>query len=783
MKKVLIALVVAVVSVSLFSCVSRDVSAETVITELSDWNFTKDGAVSQVTLPHTCNAADGKSDSMFRGSATYSRTIELSEQQAANKVFLRFNKAGQKATVTVNSHTFDTHYGGYTPFVYDISDYVTAGANSVSVVCDNSLDWDLIPISADFNFNNGLYDMAYLIECGPLYFDPVRFGQDRMHLTQSNVSESGADLKIEAGVISSVQGGQNVTVSYNVKDMSGNSVANGNDELSVSGSTVYTKNVTIPSPTLWDGENNPYLYTVELSLSGGGITSDNISAKVGFRYFSFDAEQGFMLNGKSYPLRGFAMHQDYENAGSAATRELIDSDFAIVKESGANMLRLAHYPHNDYAYSKCDELGIIVQTEIPWINHCGENAGSAYFEHIKQNMQEMIVNFYNHPSIVFFGMSNELNGNHLKGISDAQGAYSYSKAAAWTRELYDFSKSLTQQHLIGMVMHEQTLDYNHSKLAEWSYLDWIGMNIYKGWYGGSFSEFGAALDDYKKYYPNLCVTEYGAGANPSSHSTAPMLTTVTGTGGERHDEEYQNLYHESYLDQIHERPSIGFTSVWSLFDFAVASRNEGGMPYLNDKGLVTRDRQTRKDAFYLYKAYMSEEPTVYITSRRYTTRDNSNIGIKVYSNCESLSLYQNGELKQTMTAPSSVSGVVWKFDDLTINGSDSFKVVGTKNGNSYTDEATFAFAGTAASGGSAHYSAEPTVNGTAISATVVNDGDTGGAVFVAVGCQNGGPAEIETMTVPYGTTRSAEQAGLKFDAEYSDVKFYLWSAETLLPYN
>lgn len=353
------------------------------------------------------------------------------------------------------------------------------------------------------------------------------------------------------------------------------------------------------------------------------------------------------------------------------------------------MLRIAHYPHNDYIYQRCDELGIVVQTEIPWVNHYGVNSTTAYFENIKNNMQEMIINYYNHSSIIFLGMSNELGGSHLSGVTNQQGDYDYDNALIKTRELYNYSKTLTSQHLIGIVAHDPTFKYVRSKIADWSFLDWIGLNIYKGWYGGNFSDFSAMVNEYHNSYPNLCICEYGAGANTDSHSETPEITTNTGAGGMRHDEEYQNIFHESYLSQIDKKPGLIFTTAWCLFDFAVSGRNEGGLPYVNDKGLVTRDRIVKKDAFYLYKSYFSKIPTVYITSRRFNQRATDSIKIKVYSNCDTLKLYQNGNLIQTLTAASSL-GCVWEFDPVNfVNRTDEFTVKGTKNNIEYSDTVNF----------------------------------------------------------------------------------------------
>ena len=665
----------------------------TQITPLTTWNFYKTNSAEAVavTLPHTCNGVDGESANYYRGTATYTRSLNLTATQANNTSYLCFSKAGQKCTVKVNGHTLPIHYGGYTPFVFDVSNYLNVGDNTITVICDNSLDWDLAPISGDFIFCNGLYDNVYLVNCANLYFDTEKYGMDRLHITQSEVSEASAKVLIEASVKNSGNNISSGTIVYEIKDMDGTVVFSDTENISIDGKSSYdfAKNITLQNPTLWDGFVNPYLYTITVTLKFNDNVIDACSHKLGLRYYELSGNNGFKLNGKQYLLRGFAMHQDYENVGSAATNELIDKDLQIVIESGANMLRLAHYPHNDYIYQRCDELGIIVQTEIPWVNHCGVNATTAYFNNIKNNMKEMIINYYNHPSIIFFGMSNELGGSHLSGVTNQQGDYDYDNALIKTRELYNYAKALTSQHLIGIVAHDPTFKYVRSKIADWSFLDWVGLNIYKGWYGGNFTDFTTMVNEYHNSYPNLCICEYGAGANTDSHSETPETTTNTGSGGMRHDEEYQNLFHESYLSQIDQKPGLIFTTAWCLFDFAVSGRNEGGLPYINDKGLVTRDRTVKKDAFYLYKSYFSDVPTVYITSRRFNQRATDSIKIKVYSNCDTLKLYQNGNLIQKLTAASSLD-CVWEFDRVNfVNRVDEFTVKGTKNNIEYTDTVNF----------------------------------------------------------------------------------------------
>lgn len=672
----------------LFSDVDAGMGAYTVTDWSNGWSFSVDGSTfSAVALPHTCNTADGQSASMYRGKTYYQKSLTA----VANKTYyLLVEAAGQKSQTYIDDVLISEYKGGYTPFVVKLSG-LAQGEHSVKIICDNTADVDLIPVSADFNFNNGLHRKMYLLTQAEIGFDAEAFGQDRVHITQTNVTNESATICVDAAVNSNAE--TTGTITFELFSGDSSAITDSADVVLSADGYSYSKTFVVPSPHLWDGRNDPFLYTAKLTLTAGAKTIDTVQTKVGLRYFSLDADKGFLLNGKEYPLRGASLHQDYPGKMSAMTAPDFDADYATVMEMGCTCVRLAHYPHSQYAFDTCDELGLIVQTEIPWVNHCGANATDAYFACIKDNLTSMITHYYNHPSIVFWGLSNELNGTHWKSGSsytDPQGGYDYSKALAWNNELYAYAKTLEPSRLIGLTIHDQTFDYSSAKSKEWS-ADWIGSNQYKGWYGSAaFTAFGSGMDSYRAQRPYWAVTEYGAGANPEHHSDTPETTTNKGSGGARHDEEYANLFHESYLAQIQARPWIVFTTFWALFDFAVAGRNEGGTPYTNDKGLITRDRQIKKDAFYLYKAAWSNDPVIYITSRRFTNRETSTITIKAYANTDTVSLYRGNDLLQTLTTPTKC-GCVWEFTAVPFAAnSETFRIVGEKSGVTVSDQVTFA---------------------------------------------------------------------------------------------
>ncbi|MBO7077556.1 MAG: hypothetical protein J6W01_04850, partial [Bacteroidales bacterium] len=435
--------------------------------------------------------------------------------------------------------------------------------------------------------------------------------------------------------------------------------------------------IALDRPHLWDGVRDPYLYTVEVRIRG-----DVARAQVGFRFFSLDRDNGFMLNGKPYPLRGVSMHQDLEGRASALTREDIERDYEIVRELGCNFLRLSHYPHNEYAFRLCDRMGIIVQTEIPWVNICGEQATEAYFDNIHEQMREMVTSLYNHASICFWGMWNELDSWGNTPVY--QGRLDARRAVDETARLYAYAKSLDPTRAVGLTDDSVFARDFYTELKA----DYYSENRYHGWYY-EYNDFSGLTSSMQWIHDHMGVTnlsEYGVGINPFCHSwNAEDIRRYA--DDRRHMEAYGNRAHESQVQQICAMPWLNFTSLWILFDFPVADRKEGfldsddGVNYVenparlftNDKGLVTRDRQTKKDVFYLYKAWWNDaEETVYISERRLSKRPaGSTFTLTAYSNARSLTLLRDGEPVRTMEGSGEISGVIWKFEDLEMGSAET----------------------------------------------------------------------------------------------------------------
>lgn len=657
-----------------------------------DWQFSRDSLTWETAaVPHSYNAVDGRSPHYYRGKGYYRKSVTLSKADLKHPLSLYFEGAAQAATVYVNGREALRHKGGYTPFAVDFGAFAHKGMNEIVVVCDNSVDLELAPIDSDFNKNGGLHNPVSLV-AGPHSLDALRtLGKSRLHVTTTSISDGAAELLLNYDLEALCYGRGEASTWITIRNAEGQTVykkmAEHQTDAHIGQSTV-----TLPDPHLWQGTRDPYLYTLELEVMKAGKVVDRMTTRFGVRTFEMTKDHGFFLNGQPYPLRGTSIHQDLEGKASALSREDYDRDYEIVKELGCNFVRLAHYPHNERAFEICDSLGLIVQTEIPWVNICGQRATEAYYDNLESQLREMIASLYNHPSIAFWGLWNELAAWGNK--EQFQGAVDYDKVVRWTARLYDVAKGLDPHRYVGVTDCELLGPAPYPTLKA----DYISENRYYGWYYGRFDEFRPAMEGVHSS-PRLGgteggwvtnVSEYGAGINPYCHTW--RAEDVNNKDNARHFEEWGNLYHESHLAQIEQMPWLNFTSIWVLFDFAVAARQEGYLDsddgvnfvandarrYTNDKGIVTRDRSLKKDVFYLYKAKWNHDvETVYIAGRRlHSAPAHHPYAVKVYSNAPALSLYRGDTLLQTLSSSGETTGVIWQFDAVELlPGANTFRVV------------------------------------------------------------------------------------------------------------
>jgi beta-galactosidase/beta-glucuronidase len=649
-------------------------------TALPEWNFSLDSLNwEKVTIPHSYNALDGHTAHYYRGKGYYYKVINISKQQLTRPAYILFEGVAQQAWIYVNGHQATYHQGGYNAFYVELTPWIQAGDNVIAVTCDNHEDIDLPPVNSDFNKNGGLHYPASLLFLNNQCFDPETTGMHRLHVSTPSVTSSEAQAEVKTALSNFSKDKSTLTVLCRLLDADGKEVTRNISKVELKANEQkkeVSRQLTLRNPHLWNGLADPYRYTVEVTLKDKkGNILDCVKSKIGFRYYRADKDRGFFLNGRPYPLRGVAEHQDTDGKASALVRSDFDKDYKIIQELGCNFLRLAHYPHNDYEYDLCDSLGIIVQTEIPWVNVCGINANARYFHNLEIQLREMIANLYNHPSIVFWGLWNELdtwgNNDKLQGKMDAE------RIVSETARLYDIAKGLDPYRLVGVTDCSLYNNPGYNNLKG----DFFSENRYNGWYYnvGHMETFSQQMNDIHRRMGVVNISEYGAGMNPFCHSTDTTAAYLR-ANDKYHFEEYGNLFHESHVRQMKHLPFLNFSSVWVLFDFPVAARQEGYMDsddginfkenparlYTNDKGLVTRDRKVKKDAFYLYKSLWNHhETTVYITSRRLRkVSAEKPYTVKVYSNAPSLTLTVNGKIVEQADHCPDETGVIWNFSPI-----------------------------------------------------------------------------------------------------------------------
>ena len=574
-----------------------------------------------VTLPHTWNAVDGMdgNGSYLRTTGVYTRTFTKPQQPLpGGRVYVEVLAAALKATVKVNGTVATTHEGGYSIFRADITDLCGDGENELTIEVSNEDTPSMYPASADFTFYGGLYRGVNLISVPNAHFDLDYYGGPGIKVTPKPAADGGADFEIESFVTNP---DEHLTVSYTIADSDGREEASAVRPADRTAVSIY-----VPDAKLWSMVA-PNLYTVTACLQRNNETCDEIHVRVGVRSFDVTPDGGFSINGVPTPLRGVSRHQDKLYQGSALTREDHYQDARIIKELGANTIRLAHYQHSQNFYDACDQLGFAVWAEIPFISVF--KSGKDAHEHCRRELTELIVQNYNHPSILFWGISNEiLIGGISQELVDA-----HHDLQALCKEL-DPTRLTTMAHLsntptTGPMHHITDLEsYNH----------------YFGWYGGKIEDNGPWLDKFHAEHPDIClgISEYGCEGIINWHSSTPQCKDYT--------EEYQAMYHEYMAQALEDRPWIWASHVWNMFDFGCAARSEGGVAGRNNKGLVTIDRKTRKDSFYVYQAYWSKQPMVHIAGRRYAQRSGETTEVKVYSNQDRVTLYLNGKEVGTQTA-------------------------------------------------------------------------------------------------------------------------------------
>ena len=594
--------------------------------ELKDnWMFVKEAENAEdaaskkgtaISLPHTWNAVDGQDggNDYHRGTCWYVTKFQKPELEAGSQIYVEFLGASVIADVYLNGEAVAHHEGGYSTFRVNLTDKLQE-ENVLAVALNNADNNYVYPQKADFTFYGGLYRMVNLIVVPESHFELDYAGGNGIAVTptvecdENRVPTGKASVKVETWVTGNAD---SVVITITGEDSESKTVAVVDEHAEAT--------FELEHVHLWDGVDDPYLYYAKAELSSGDVTETTF----GCRSFYTDPEKGFVLNGRVYPLRGVSRHQDRTGAGNALSYEMHKEDMEIIKEIGANTIRLAHYQHAQEFYDLCDEYGMVIWAEIPYITMHMPNGRA----NTLSQMEELVVQNYNHPSIVCWGLSNEITAATPVDEDLLENH----------RLLNDLCHKLDKTRFTTManVFMQET----DSPLLEIP--DVNSYNLYFGWYLGELEQNDEFFDEYHAKYPDRCIgfSEYGADANPQYQSTAP-------THGD-YSETYQTVYHEHMLKMIEERPYLWATHVWNMFDFAADGRDEGGKHGVNQKGLVTMDRKLKKDAFYLYKAYWNKEDAfVHICGRRYVDRKEDTTEVKVYSNQTTVSLYVDGTLLET----------------------------------------------------------------------------------------------------------------------------------------
>ena len=645
-------------------------------TTLSEWQFSTDGETYiNCTVPHTVNAALVGTANFLVGKVTYRKSLELLKGIAYTLIF---EGVGQRAIVKLDGVQIASHLTAYTPFAVALT--ATTGAHELTVECDNTVGVNYIPHAGDFNFCVGIDRPVTLIAAKSAHFLAGDYGDTRCYIAQ-NTTTAQSSITIKAA-----SSKNSATCTVTVKDANGTTIATDAPITDADGSI--TAHILVDAPHLWAGLTDPYLYTLTLQLFEQGVQVDVITQRVGLRYFTIDRNDGFFLNGSYYPLRGVNYHTEGQGVASAMSAAQVDADFEVIKDIGCNFVRTAHYPSLHHFYDLCDAYGICCFTELPWVNdYYDATTAPTLNDNMCAAFAEIICDYRNHPSIVFWGISNEvLVSDAIAGIVLEQ-----------EKRLINLGHSLDARP-IGI-----TVDKLYGVRVSQTGADFIGRNQYPGWYSdGNVTDNGILLylTDIRNSAASLIVgaSEYGYGANPYQHTLTPAQDRTDGlivSDGDFHPEEYQTLCHRKahggiYPSTQDNKHWILYTAIWVLFDFAVAARDEGCQAFTNDKGLISRDRSIKKDAYYFYKAIWNKAPMVHICGRRDAIRSAAGQVIEIFSNCDSVKIYSGETLITTLTtaADSTAFGVYWTTAMTLAEGDNVLRAVGVYTGGEVSDSVT-----------------------------------------------------------------------------------------------
>lgn len=659
--------------------------ARTVIAINNDWQFKKDAnrrdaaltdlKWKNVTIPHTWNDKDIQSgNGFYAGDATYKKELLADAGWEGKRVFIRFEGVGSESRLYVNDRLIGEHRGSYSAFAFDISYALKYGQkNKIEVRVNNQEREDVIPVNNRlFPIYGGIYRPVSLIITNKLNIAVTDFASPGIYISQKNVSAKSAEVQVKVKLENKLDKAANLTLSAKIYDASGKIVKQEDGPISVStqGEQIFTKNLSLTNPHLWNGIKDPYLYRLVASILDGDKVLDEVSQPLGLRKFEMKPGKGFFLNDQPYRLLGVCRHQDKQDEGNALSNEQHLADLKDIQEMGATSIRFAHYQQSEYLYSKCDSLGFVIWAEIPFVNAVsGKEAANA-----QHQLRELIRQNYNHPSIYVWGLHNEVYGKTPDDYT-----------AVLTRDLDDISKTEDPDRYTVSVSGYGEMDRPTNLNA-----DIQGMNRYYGWYEGRIGDLEQWVSGLEKKYPDnrLVLSEYGVEANIDQQEEVKRDTG--NPSGQFWPEAYQQKFHEIQWGIIEKHPYIAASYIWNMFDFAVPPANGGGVPARNMKGLITYDRKVKKDAFYWYKANWNPEPMVYLTGRRHTKRTNALTTVTVYSNVGVPVLTLNG--KKINGVKKGTTDVHYVFENVKLQkGKNRIEAVAGKEDKVVKDQIDWSF--------------------------------------------------------------------------------------------
>ena len=678
----------ALMGLALVSLLARADSPRTDVSLASGWRFAfgetpgaestafNDSAWSEVSVPHTWNAKDGQDGVLAgptnintmmkgdyaRGSGWYRRVIKGSADWAGRQVYLQVDGANRKTDVFVNGVFVGSHLGGNARFRFNLTSFLKQDADNLLAIRVNNMTNQSIPLSADFTFFGGLYRSVSLVVTDSVQVETMDYGSPGVFLKQASVTPEKADVDARVELANHTASPVKAEVRVRVLDASGSVVqeAKGSADLAAQGGGEVTVPVSVSKPHLWNGRADPYLYHAVVDVLVGGVLRDSVTQPLGLRFYKVDPQQGFILNGNHIDLHGVSRHQDRQDKGWALSEDDDREDFGLIKEIGATAIRVAHYQQSPLWYQLADENGLVLWSEVPFVDEAIPSA--SFFNNALDQMRELIRQNYNHPAIFFWGCGNE-NGDEGKNFVERIAHYGplseqliqslNALAHAEDPTRLTTYASFHSETEVNFALPGQKPMHFMGEPQRW-YTDVTDFNKYYGWYYGEPSDAATFWDTLHAKYPTqpIGVSEYGAGAALSQHEDVaygtaavpriPMERPRPIAFAKFHPEEYQAYYHEQTWNVFRTRPYIWSKFVWNMFDFASDGRNEGDHPGRNDKGLVSFDRKTRKDAFYFYKANWGSEPVLHLNGSRFTHRTSPVTQVKAYSTGTEVELTVNG---------------------------------------------------------------------------------------------------------------------------------------------